>query len=318
MKNTIIFVSLWLCLAGLVFSQSSRSNKVYGAKGLAITEEILAELNLPVWCWSGAHLFDNVAQNYQLVDGEVLDDFFTIHPAKGLNDPQNILNDRQRRKIEKLIADHDMKSAMPLYINLMAYGQKLSLNEEDLKVRLRKMLAGRSGLVVFYYYGYVRGVKGYVLLDELGFIEDWEVVELFLKSARDASMQVDDFREMASFVTEVSKRSYWLEQRLIPPVIAEKNNEPKDNTKKNRGIHEQWLLILTDHTMTLVLFLWVLAAAVWYYLWSRKWRKYIILNADVSVRLGANHGANVSDTIEFSDPKVSLTKQYERVKSREL
>jgi len=214
MRKLIIFASLWFCLNGLVFSQSSRSNELYGAKGLAMTEEILAELGLPSWCWDGAHVFENVEQNYRLVDGELLDKFFSTRPAKGLNDPQHILDVEQQESIEKLIAAHDMKSAIPLYVNVLAHGQKLSLMEDELKLRLREMFKNRSALVIFYYYGYARSVKGYVLLDELGFIEDWEVDELFLKSARDASVQVEDFPEMESFVTDVSKRSYWLEQRL--------------------------------------------------------------------------------------------------------
>jgi hypothetical protein len=318
MRKFIIYVSLWFCLAGLVFSQSSRSNENYGAKGLAMTEEILAQLSLPIWCWNGAHVFENVEQNYRLVDGELLDEFFTMRPAKGLNDPQHILHDEQRERIEELIAAHDMKSAMPLCVNVLEHGQKLSLTEDELKLRLREMFKDKSALVIFYYYGYARGVKGYVLLDELGFIEDWEVNELFLKSARDASVQVEDFLEMESFVTDVSKRSYWLEQRLIPPVVAKKSNDQEANEKKKRGYWDELLLIFTNHTMTIVLAFWVLATGGWYFLWSRKWRKFVIPDGGVPVRLSADYGANVSDPIEFSDPKISLTEQHEKLKSREL
>lgn len=318
MKKFIIFTSLWLCLTGPVSAQSNRSNVVYGEKGLAMTEEILAEMDLPDWCWGGAHVFENVAQNYKLLDGEMLDAFFTPLAAKGLNDPQRILDDEQRERIEELIAAHDMKSAIPLYVNVLAHGQKLALMEDELKLRLVEAFKDKNALVVFYFYGYARGVKGYVLIDELGFIEDWEVDELFLKSARDASVQLEHFLEIESFVIDVSKRSYWLEQRLIPPAMAEKNNDQEDNEKKKGRDWDQWLLILTDHTMTLVLAFWVLAAGGWYYLWSRKWRKFVIPDGEVPVRLGAYYGANVSDPIEFSDPKVSLTEQYEKVKNREL
>ncbi len=69
MKKFIIFTSLWFCLTGLLSAQQSRSNVIYGGKGLAITEEILAEMDLPSWCWGGAHVLDNVTQNYRLITG---------------------------------------------------------------------------------------------------------------------------------------------------------------------------------------------------------------------------------------------------------
>ena len=318
MREFIIVVSLSFYLTGLVFPQSSRTDEIYGAKGLAMTEDILAEMDLPRWCWGGAHVFENVEQNYRLVDGELLDEFFAIRPAKGLNDPQHILDDEQRERIEELIAAHDMKSAIPLCVNVLAHGQKLSLMEDELKQRLREMFKGENALVVFYFYGYARGVKGYVLIDELGFIEDWEANELFLKSGRDASVQVDNFLEMESFVTDVSKRSYWLEQRLMPPVVAEKSNDQENNEKKKGGYWDELLLTITNHSMTIVLAFWVLAAGGWYFLWSRKWRKFVIPDGGVPVRLGADYGANLSDPIEFSDPKVSLTEQHEKLKNREL
>lgn len=318
MRTFITLISLFFCLNGLVFSQSSRSDVLYGTRGLEMTKEILAELVLPVWCWDGAHVFENAEWNYRLMDGEMLEEFFSTTPSKGLNDPQHILDDKQKGRIEDLIAAHDMKSAIPLYVNVLANGQKLSLMEEELKMRLRKMFKNRNAMVIFYYYGYARGVKGYVLIDELGFIEDWEVDELFLKSARDASVQVEDFPEMESFVMDVSKRSYWLEQRLIPPVIAKKSNNTEGNEQKRGGNSDDWLLILLDHTLTLFLAFWLLTAAGWYYLWSRKWRKFVIPDGDVPVRLNADYGANVSDAIEFSEPKSSLTEQYEKIKNKEL
>ena len=319
MRGFIIFVSLWFCLTGLVSSQSNRSSGLFGARGLAITEEILAELALPDWYWGGAHIYKNVEQNYRLVNNKLLDSFFSTRPANGgLYDPQNILNDEQRKKIEKLIASHDMKSAMPLYVNMLAHGQKLSLTEAQLKLRLGKTFRDKNAFVVFYFYGYARGVKGYVLLDDVGFIEDWEVVELFLKSARDAGANVEDFLELESFIKDISKRSYWLEQRLIPPVLVEKQTDQESGQKKKPTDWDQWLLIFTDHSLSIVLAFFILAAGGWYYLWSHKWRKFVLPDGDVAVRLGADYGANVSDTIKFSDPKVSLAEQFDKLKNREL
>jgi hypothetical protein len=211
-----------------------------------------------------------------------------------------------------------MKSAMPLCVNVLAHGQTLSLSEDQIKLRLKNMFKNKNAIIVFYYYGYARGVKGYVMIDELGFIEDWEVDELFLKSARDASLQMNDFLEMESFVKDVSKRSYWLEQRLMPPLVAEKITEQEDKEKKKLPEWDQYLLILSDHTLTIILGFLFLAAGGCYFLWSRKWRKFVISDGDVPVRLGADYGANVSDPVKFSDTKVSLTEQYENLKNREL
>ena len=93
MRTFITLISLFFCLNGLVFSQSSRSDVLYGTRGLEMTKEILAELVLPVWCWDGAHVFENAEWNYRLMDGEMLEEFFSTTPSKGLNDPQHILDD---------------------------------------------------------------------------------------------------------------------------------------------------------------------------------------------------------------------------------
>lgn len=318
MRNFIISLSLLFCLTELAYSQSNRGSETYGARGLALTEKILSKLDIPSWCWNGGHIFERVKQNFRLVDGELLDQYLDSRPESGLIDPQDILDSEERDKIEELIAGHDMKSAMPLSINVLRHGQNLSLTEDDLKLRLLKMSKNKSAIVVFYFYGYARGAKGYVLLEDQGFIEDWEVEELFLKSAKDANILIENFSALERFVTDISKRSYWIEQRLMPPVIAEKSDALKDTKSKQQRDWNAFQLILTEHTMTIILALWVIAAGAWYYLWSRKWRKFVMPDSDVPVRLGADYGATVSDLIEFSDPKASIAEQYEKLKNREL
>ena len=318
MRNFIIFILFSFALNGLVFSQSRSSGVSYGAKGLAITEEILTKLSLPSWCWNGAHVYANVERRYGLVDGKLLDDFLSNLPTTGLNDPQQILDPEERKKIEELIAAHDMKSAMPLRISVLRHGQTIALAEDELKQYLSKVFKNETAIVVFYFYGYARGAKGYVLLDGAGFIDDWEVDELFIKSSRDASLQLEDFLELESFITDVSKRSFWIEQRLMPPVVAERSDEEDIKVNKKQAEWDKLSAALTEHSFTLFLAICVLATGGWYYLWSRRWRKFVIADKDVPVRLGADFGATVSDLIEFSDPKVSLTEQYEKLKNREL
>lgn len=319
MIRLILFSWLWFCFSGFALSQAGRSSEVYGERGLKMTEGILAELDLPEWYWGGAHVYDNVQQNFRLVDGSLLNRYFSKIPDSGLNDPQHLLDIEQRDKIEALISAHDMKSVMPLYVHVLAYGQKISLSEGEIKRKLSKAYKGQNAMVIIYYYGYARGVTGYVLLDEQGFIEDWEVDQLFLKSARDASVQVEDFTELETFVREFSKRSFWLEQKLIAPVrVVKDDNAKKDTQKKKNGIWDEWLIIMNEHTMTLVLALSTLTAGAWYFLWSRIWRKYVLPDRNVSVRLGADHGANISDLVEFSNAKISLAEQYKKLRGREL
>ena len=283
-----------------------------------MTEEILSELDLPDWYWGGAHVYENVHQSFPLVEGDLLKRYFSQLPTPGLNDPQQLLDNEQRDKIKELISAHDIKSVMPIYVNVLAHGQEISLSEKEIKLKLSKIFKGQNAMVVFYYYGYARGVTGYVLLDEQGFIDDWEVDQLFLKSARDASVQVEDFTELETFVREFSKRSFWLEQKLIAPVRVEKETQSEKETQKKKGIWDEWLIFMNEHTMTLVLALSTLAVGAWYFLWSRIWRKYVLPDSYVSVRLGADHGANVSDLVEFSDAKISLAEQYKKLRSREL
>lgn len=319
MSRPFIIVALFMAFIQEGFSQGSRTQELYGKKGLAITEQILSELNLPEWLWGDALDYDTLEKNYRLVDGELLDSYFQTIPAGGLNDPQQLLDRVQREKLEEVIASHDMKSAMPLYVNVLAYGQKIAVNESEVKGLLSEVFYGKNALVVIYYLGHARGAHGYVILDGQGFVEDWEVDELFLRSAQDASLQVGKHEEILSFVTEFSKRSFWLEQRLITPVMAEKDvSVQEDEESKQHGKLTEFLSLIHDHSLSLFLFLFVLLIAGRYYLWSTRWRKYVMPDVDIAMRQGAKYGANVSDSIDFSDPKISLSDQYEKIKNREL
>ncbi len=318
MKCFIFTFVLILCVAGLAFPQDSGRSDSYGAKGLAVTEKVLSKLDLPLWCWNGAHDFEKVKERYFLIEGELLDLYFTARPDSGLIDPQHILDPEQRKKIEKVISEHDMKSALPLCLCVLGNKQKLSLTAVELKLRLLKMFENQtSAIIIFYSYGFARGMKGYILLDEHGFIEDWEVDELFIKSSKDASIQVEEFAELETLMKDISKRSYWIEQKLMPPVIAKKSDFKDTKSSHAKSEWAKMLEPLAEYTMTFALAFVVSAAGALFYLWSNKWRKYVIPDADVPVRLGANYGATVCDTIEFSDPKISLIEQHYKLKETE-
>lgn len=51
MSRPFIIVALFMAFLQAGFSQGSRTQELYGKKGLAITEQILSELNLPEWLW---------------------------------------------------------------------------------------------------------------------------------------------------------------------------------------------------------------------------------------------------------------------------
>lgn len=306
-------------LAGLTSAQSNRSLQPYGTKGLSKTEEILDELNFPEWYWAGAHVYENVELNYLTMDQELLDQYFGMFPANGVNDPLSLLDDEEQHEIVELVTTHDMKSAIPLYVIVFPYGQDIPLNEAEQREQLLKMFEGKNAFIIFYYYGYARGVKGYVLLNEQGVIKNWEVDELFLKSSRDASLQIGAFAQMKTFVSEFSKRSFWLEQELIPPLPPEKNSSENAVISESKSsVSSKGMQVLIDHQMTLALVFLTMITGGWYYFWSRRWRKYTLVQSNVSVRLGADYGANVSHCVDFSGANISLSKQYEETTNREL
>ncbi len=317
MKHFTNITLIALFLSGITVAQNLRPKDSFGSKGLLKTKAILSELNLPDWLWAGAHQYDNVQRSYRLIDGELLKEYFTLSITGGIHDPQHILTENQRDQIEQLISTHDMNSAMPIHLNVLYDGQKIPFTEDEMRHKLGTLFKDKNALVIFYHYGDARGTKGYVLLDRQGFVDGWEVDELFLKSARDASIQIDNFTEMESFVSDFSKRSFWLEQKLMPPVAAKKRNNQLIEQKEN----SQWettTQLLLDHKMKLLLALLPFILGVFYYLWSRRWSKYTLHCNDVPVRLGADYGANVSETIEFSNPNTSLANQYEKTKNKTI
>ena len=73
MSRPFIIVALFMAFLQAGFSQGSRTQELYGKKGLAITEQILSELNLPEWLWGDALDYETLEKNYRLVDDELLD-----------------------------------------------------------------------------------------------------------------------------------------------------------------------------------------------------------------------------------------------------
>jgi len=249
-------------------------------------------------------------------DGEILKLDVDEIPSERLNDPQRILTKEVRDNINYLISAHDMKSALPLYIHVLSHDQELLMEEYEIKSSLKHQFREKNALVVFYFYGYAPGAKGYVIIDGEDPGDDWEVNELFHKSAQDASVEAERAAEFESFIRELSKRSYWLEQRLMPPVTAEKNTD--SNNSNNLSYWSNWVTTLQEQSSSLIIITFPLLAGAFYFTWSRKWRKYVLPSTTISERHGARYGANVSNPIEFSDPAISLTEQYEKIKSKEL
>ncbi len=312
--NISKYIIVYLCFFNTLTADPNTDNQ-----GLNITEKILTELDLPNWFWGGAHNFANIVNNLEQPEDELLNQylygFSTI--ATGLNDPLNVLNKEEQQIITKLISEHDMKSAFPLYINILNTGQQLPLIRAQIKPRLNHAFKNRNALVMFYHMNDPRNVDGYLCLDEKGVIENWEVDELYIKSARDASIHINSFDQLEHFVRDLSKRSYWLEQKLMPPVLADNSNN-SDLSSKTHSHWNKWFTILSDHIIALSLAIFTILIGLWYFLWSRKWRKFVIPDQKTPLRFGAHHGANISNVIEFSDPRASLSEQYKKIKNNDL
>ena len=124
---------------------------------------------------------------------------------------------------------------------------------------------------------------------------------------------------MEHFLKEFSKRSFWLEKKLIIPQITDHPDDRSTATRQETAPKANSLgATLAENIFTLILMTCVLSLGLWYFLWSTKWRKYVLPLQNPATRLGAEYGANVSNFIEFSNPKSSLNEQYETFKDREL
>jgi len=320
MRIGCLFVVLWLAAFAQLGAQAGRGQDAYGARGLGMTKMLLEGLSLPEWCWGGVHEYAEVERNFRTVSGRLLDSYFGDLSASGVRDPQGLLGAEERKVVEEVLAQHAEVSRFSQLVNVLSAGQELGLSEGDLRERLARQLEGRNVIVIVYFHGKARDAKGYVWLANQGFVENWEVDELFLKSARAASEYVGDGSELESYVKDVAKRSFWIEQQLLPHIVEEKEEEQSEKVEvsESEGLGEVLWGWILGNTLTLVLCFWVLAAGCWYFLWSRKWRKYVLPSGEVPVRLGAEHGAQLSDVVEYHDPKISLTEQYTRAKEREL
>jgi len=164
-----------------------------------------------------------------------------INISNGLLDPQKILDEKQFQTIIDLIADHDKTSKIPITLFLFKNEQTIPLTESKIHTRLSKIFAEKNRLLVYYYYGNALNSKGHLLLADADnlIIQSWEVDEMFLKSARDASIPVDYFEQLATYIKELSKRSFWIESKFIKTPISNETTNLNDVVIKKIEINNQ-------------------------------------------------------------------------------
>ena len=241
--------------------------------------------------------------------------------ADGLHDPQEILNEEQSKIILDLITNHSEKSKIPIMLFLFKQNQESPLTESTIHTRLNKIFVDKDQLLVFYYYGNALKSNGHLLLkdeDEL-LTNNWEVNEMFLKSARDASVPVDHFDQLESYVKELSKRSFWIESKFTKNLLIEETPIEQPSVKKEADTIPKYIqTILNEYFLSILTGFIVITAGAWYYLWNRKWRQYVLPLKEMPRRLGAEHGATISTPLEFSDVKVSLSDQRSKARSKDL
>jgi len=239
----------------------------------------------------------------------------------GLHDPQKILEDEQATNIKNLISEHQERSQIPITLFLFKQTQEISLTELKLKNRLNKIFTSGNHILVFYFYSEPLRSNGHLLLEnsEESNSADWEVDEMFLKSSRDASVEVESFDQLQSYLQELSKRSFWVESKFItsPPQTEDIaiDSPTKQQTPKQSN---QILGFLNTHILSLIAALAVIIIGIWFYLWSRRWRKFVLPLKEMPHRLGADYGATVSEPLEFSDVKVSLSDQRGKARNNSL
>ncbi len=315
---------IWAGITQLSLSQDREA-------GLARTHEILTELELPTWFWAGAHQADSIAHYHKLTSDDLLDQYFknaaSLKAQGGIIDPQKILEDEQLKTIQGLIAEHGEKSQIPMTVFLFTEEHSLALKEDQLEERLTSFFQKNNALVTFYYHNEALRSTGHLIIadqtkdqTERQIIKNWEVDEMFLKTARDASVPVDKFSQIEIYVTELSKRSYWIEQKYIASPLPQGNLADLDGPAPVKPLTnlEHLSLFIEAHLLTIVGLALTITAITWYYLWAKKWRKYVLPVKHMPRRLGAEFGANVSTPLEFSDVKLSLAEQREKARNRDL
>jgi len=241
--------------------------------------------------------------------------------ADGLHDPQGILNEEQSKIILNLITNHSEKSKIPIMLFLFKQNQEIPLTESTIHTRLNKIFVDKDQLLVFYYYGNALKSNGHLLLkdeDEL-LTNNWEIDEMFLKSARDASVLSDNFDQLESYVRELSKRSFWIESKFTKILPTEETPIEQPSVKKKTDTKLKYIqTLLNEYFLSILAGFIVIIVGIWYYLWNRKWRKYVLPLKEMPRRLGAEYGATISTPLEFSDVKVSLSDQRSKARSKDL
>ena len=242
--------------------------------------------------------------------------------TNGLHDPQEILSEEQSNIIKKLIAEHQDKSKIPITLFLFKQNQKISLTKSKFTNHINKIFPTGNHLLIYYYYGEPLNSTGYLLLedDQETIVSNWETDEMFLKSSRDASVEIEKIDQLQSYLRELSKRSFWVESKFIPSNLTSNkktSTEVIDAEQKATGQSNQTFHFISQHFISIIAAIALVIAGVWFYLWSR-WRKYVLPLKDMPRRLGADFGATVSTPLEFSDVKVSLSDQRGKANNKSL
>lgn len=315
---------IWIASTQLAISQDDE-------RGLAQTQELLTELDLPTWFWGGAHQADSIERYHKLISDDLLSQYFrdaeSLKTEGGILDQQEILNDEQLKIIQALIDEHGTKSQISMTVFVFKQEHSLALKENQIEATLNSLYEKQNALVIFYYHNEALRSAGYLIMADQTknettgkIIKNWEVDEMFLKTARDASVPVDKFAQLEIYIKELSKRSFWIEQKFISPPLPQGTLEALNGPAPVKPLTnlENIAKFIDQNLLKIIGLILAIGAIIWYYLWSKKWKKYVLPIKNMPRRLGAEFGANISTPLEFSDVKASLAEQREKARNREL
>ena len=244
-------------------------------------------------------------------------------------DPQEFLSHGEVAELQAIIEKHRRESALPIYLYVFGAGQE-ALGHTP-KMVYESRFQQQRAVVIFYFYGDARSALGYVHGGKDGEADPYEVAELFRKSGRAASQSIERkphsaSEEMRFFVSDVSRRIFWIENKLIHPDIqVQKVEETAESPQKSTMLGaggDFFRELQSDPEMKRVWYallgvVLLCVALVARFIYKRK-KLYRFPEPACSVRLGAENGAEVSELIEFSSVKTSLDDQRISLKDSDL
>ena len=275
-----------------------------------------------------------------LHDEWVRESYFKRSHKSSAHDPQGFLTSVEKDVLTDLLKNHDKVSLLP--IHLFIFGADQQLVNMDAKVAGEEFLKTPNSTLMYYFIGDARATTGYVKtkkLQELPGSDDGDkepkplldpflVQTMFTKAGIHAStLDEDPTESLYTTVAEVSKRMYWIEQKLglvipseplmeeIQDVVSAEADEPStiDKVWEQLGGNKQSLLYLGSGIL-IALLLIISAVVIIIY---RRIRKYQFPDYNDSIRLAAKYGAGVSEVLAFKDARVSISDQKKRIEAGE-